>query len=775
MKTIGIITLWAKNYGSVLQCYSLKHIIKNMGYYPQVYFQNEKGITKIIYRIKMIGTMIVNTMLYPNYLDSYKKMKRAGKVSVNSLSASSLAALNLFVKHSISPIGVTYHELKLIAKEKQTAYFVCGSDQIWNGSVPYNKVSFLEFAPKNKRVAYAPSFGTLKIENYNKRKFGRSISKIPFLSVREEAGVDIIFDLCKKKAVRMPDPTFLLTDQEWNKFCSESKFQQTNYILIHFLDKPNNIAIKTIKELKLITGKKLLTFGYPHRELHDLGVEHIDGGPREYISIIKFADYICTDSFHTTIFSIRLSRQFYVFYRQYVHDYDQSSRIKTLLNDCGYSERLIENYRTFRDLPKRINDVSAFFSAERAKGIKYISDIVSPLNKKQTIPNIKSNECTGCGLCANVCQFDAIKLSIDTYGSLIPIVDKNKCIQCGRCEKVCKSTLENIYLKPRKAYIAYNINCDDLKRSASGGVFSALAKKIIENDGIVYGAKLSFENGVKIKHVAVENLNDLKAILQSKYVESDCSCIYNELKKTLNKGKYVLFGGTSCQVAAVKKYLGKEYDNLFLVDLICHGVPGEDFFRKYIKFLENKYHSKIIDFSFRNKRNGRINYEETINFVSGKQVVIPWRESEYYLQFLRCESYRESCYYCKYASVDKPADITIGDYFEARDDYPDLYKQSSELSNVDGISCLIVQNQKGERLLKEFGENLKLFSVDLDTVQNSHNQLCFPSIHTRFRKKLFKLYSKGGFYQIAKYYKFQKIALLMPKKVYRILIRFINI
>ena len=769
MKKIGIVTLWSKNYGSVLQCYALRKVIKSMGFYPQVYYQSEHGIKKQLHRVKTVGELVIKSLRFPSYFRTFKEIKTAGKKSVRSLSDESANSLDLFVKHSIQPVGRSYSELKRIARGEEHAFFVCGSDQIWNGSVPYNKISFLQFAPREKRVSYAPSFGTSKIENYNKKEYAKAISSIPYLSVREEVGVDIIQNLCNRKAVRLPDPTVLLTNEEWDEFCHRSKITEHDYILLHFLDRPSSTAIEVAIELQKNTGLRFLTFGYPHDDISGLTIEHVDGGPEDYISIIKNAEYICTDSFHTCIFSIRNMKQFYVFPRQYTHNYEQSSRIKTLLDNCNYQDRMISTVCSYDNLPFALHETKDFFIQERQLGIGYLSKIFETDKVIDIVPKLKSDmDCTGCGLCSVVCKHNAISMITNSVGALMPLVNETKCIKCGLCSRICDRNIYTSKEREKIAYISYNSNKQVILESASGGVFAALAREVINQNGAVYGAVISFGETINVEHKVAYTHEDLLPILKSKYVQSDCSKVFSAIKADLSKGMIVLFGGTSCQVAAIRRYLGMDFENLYLVDLVCHGVPGIDFFRNYVRSLEKKYKSEVVDFTFRNKNGGTINYEETVTFKSGLKIIIPWRESNYYKQFLRCESYRESCYNCEFATIDKPSDITIGDYFEAKSDYPELFNGENSLNDVSGISCVIVQNNKGRLLLDEFGKELIFIPVEVEKVQNSHNQLCFPSRHSSFRRKLFSMYRKGGFDKINSYYRNSSIALFIPRKCYRL-------
>lgn len=769
MKTIGLITLWSKNYGSILQCYATKKIIEKNGLRCEVLYQNESGGYGYYYKIKKLLSISVNSILYPAYLRNFLQTRKSAKKSKASVSKETAKRMDDFVRVNISPRGVSYKQIEKEAHSQKYQAFIVGSDQIWSGVVPYNPFSFLMFAPKEKRIAYAPSFGTDSIEKYNKNKFRKSINTFSRLSVRENQGVNIIDELCGISVSQMPDPTILLTLEEWNSMIC--KRIEDKYILLHFLDRPSENALAVIQLLKSKWQIRLICIGYPREELKALGAEFIDAGPYEYLACIFNAAYICTDSFHTTLFSIRSERQFYVFPRLYQNGYNQSSRITSLLEDCDYVERYIQSTpSSIEDIPHNIHSCKSYFEEQRIKALDYIeSSIKNGAPSPKMIPRLKAYyDCTGCGACREKCPKNAIQMVYNENGFCVPSVDPSKCIKCGLCESACSLNVIGEDYK-KEGYFAYSKNEVIENSCASGGVFATIAKSIIENNGVAVGAQISYDNNkVTVEHKLAHNFYELQPLLKSKYVQSECWHVFKEVRLLLNEGRIVLFSGTSCQVAALYRFLGKKYENLYTIDLICHGVPGTKFFQDYIIYLEEKQRSRVVSFDFRQKNNNKIHYVETVRFENGEIVETPWNESIFYKQFLHRSSYRDSCYQCEYASINKPSDITIGDYFEIKKDYPELYEQY-KLSEINGLSCIIVNTEKGKHLLNEYGKGLAAIIVDYKKIQLSHDQLCFSSSPSTFRDKLFDMYKNGGFKRIDGYYKKRNLILYFPKIVYSFL------
>ena len=214
--------------------------------------------------------------------------------------------------------------------------------------------------------------------------------------------------------------------------------------------------------------------------------------------------------------------------------------------------------------------------------------------------SLKKERCSGCLSCIDACPTNALYASKDYYGFVIPEIDKKKCINCGKCILACpyNNKISTNYLG--KTYAVLNKKNDIIKKSSSGGVFFSLAKKIIEQNGYVIGATM--DRDFQVKHICIDSVEDIRKLQKSKYIQSDTNGIYRLVKKKLTSGKKVLFTGTPCQVYGLKSYLNdKNYDNLICMDVVCHGVPNQDFFNDYIKYLSKK-EGQIEDYEFRTKK-----------------------------------------------------------------------------------------------------------------------------------------------------------------------------
>jgi len=361
----------------------------------------------------------------------------------------------------------------------------------------------------------------------------------------------------------------------------------------------------------------------------------------------------------------------------------------------------------------------------------------------------KEYECCGCGACMNMCPVHAITLLENDVGFLFPQIDDEKCTGCGLCKTAC--AFQNIDEKnhPLSTYVAANQNKEVSKFSASGGVFAAIASAILKENGIVFGVIL--DEKINPVHVGIDKNSDLRPMQGSKYVQSYIGWTYSEVKKLLNEGKTVLFSGTPCQVAGLKGYLKKDYDNLLTIDIVCHGVPNSKFFKEYIASLEKRFDGKIVEFKFRDKsigwgKNGRAIFEKNGRTYSKK---IYASESPYYACFLDDISFRESCYKCKYASDKRPADITLGDFWGIEKEHPELLKNGT-FREQDGISVVIANSEKGQQFLKSCKE-LKLVETVFAKASNGNPQLRMATKMPEKYKELMKLYSEKGYAGIESY------------------------
>ncbi len=750
MKTVGLVTFWDYNFGSALQCFSMKKTINSFGYRCNLIEERHTGKAQRYSRLaKKLILLPFKVLAHPSYLKAYKEQRRLARNSSSALSKETADLIHFFGRTQLQPRELSKKSLHQIGKNNNYIAFITGSDQVWGGHFAEPTYgNFLEFAPQEKRISYAASFGGKTIANYNISKYKKGISGIRYISVRENSGITLVKELFNKDAVKMPDPTILTTVEEWSAFSATTKAESEPYILVHFLDKLNPTAFNTLKIIAEKTKMKVICLGWKRDDVLSLPNAFFrNASPQEYIYLIKNAAYICTDSYHTTLFSLRFNRNFYTFKRTHSARFEQTGRITELLNETGCSDRYItEDINNFDCLSQKAADCSEYFNSQREIGLDYLKNALDSIHSP-SVPtiNLKDyDECCGCGICAEKCPQNAIKMVFNEKGYSVPKINPTLCISCKICEKVCRKEVSREQTE-KTSFIAYNKDSKMLDSSASGGVFSALAKSIIENNGKAYGAALNYDKtGVSVSHRCASSIDELYPLLQSKYAQSSLNSTFTDIKNKLENSELILFSGTSCQVDALYRYLGKNYPTLYTLDLICHGVPGEKFFKDYTDFLQKKNKSTITSFSFREKENNKINYIQSAEYTNGKRIKTKVDNSIYYKMFFAEDSYRDCCYSCPFASVNKPADITVGDYFEAKKDYPELFEENAALHNKNGISCIIIHTSRGEELLKNFSEKLKLFPVETYKVQNSHNNLCMPSTCTDSREKMMAIYHSGG-------------------------------
>lgn len=753
---IGLVTFFRNNYGSALQCYATKKFLQKNGYECDVLYEYSYGYEKLKNRIKYLSKIALCSLLYRDFAKNRKEIKRSEREA--ALSKESKFLIDWFCETVLQPKGLEYSLLNDKRFADVYDFFIAGSDQIWGGGYLVRPFMFLEFAPNEKKIALCPSFGVETIKKFNVRPFKKSIKKFKTLSVREKSGQRIIADLTGRQVPILSDPVMLLNIDEWHEFAENSSIRHQNYVFVHFLDMPSASTIQSINQIAETLNFDIICFANNY-STYDSLKEHtfVDGSPYDYVSLIENASFVCTDSFHTSHFSIIFNRKFCAFERNYGHQNKQSTRIHNLFSIYECSERFL----TDAAIPEELLNVTPNFDAIREGKTKGIQDYLLSSLPQSDIVNGENElkaekECTGCMSCAAICPKDAISTTYSEFGYRIPVIDNSKCVKCGLCAKVCRTTLSRSNYPTSDAYIAYNTNDDMRFRSASGGVFSSLAKSFIEQGGVVAGSNLSFENGeVTVKHIVVDNENDMILLLGSKYVESDCSSVYRSIEDHLKKGVAVLFCGTSCQVKALYRYLEICHistNALYTIDLICHGVPGIKLLRDYLDETGLKLDNNA-DLKFRTKNNGVISFQFSGKTDNSGNMNIPASHSSYYDLFLHADSYRDQCYQCEYANDNKPGDITIGDYFEARQDYPELFKTGGILSDSDYLNCLLVNSIKGQELLNTYGDQLRLHPVSRKRVQLSHSNLCKPSTYGRLRLDAKEQYQKHGFKGIEKRYK----------------------
>lgn len=376
--------------------------------------------------------------------------------------------------------------------------------------------------------------------------------------------------------------------------------------------------------------------------------------------------------------------------------------------------------------------------------------------------------CCGCGACVNACAQNALSMKPDQHGFLYPQIDSTKCVGCGICEKVCTYGKEDCIHSQSEVYVAASQNTNP-KESASGGLFASIAKNVLSSGGIVYGcAMLREDNSLVPRHTRVMNENDLILLKGSKYVQSEIGTIYRDVKKDLQDGLQVLFSGTPCQIAGLKGYLRKSYSNLFTIDIICHGVPSAQMFQDYLTFEEQRRKKKIVEFKFRDKAEGwKLHGKMVLEDENGKRenVYFEPEQSSYYQMFLNSYTYRENCYACPYACDNRPGDITIGDYWCIDLVHPEMLVQNGGIFDEQkGVSCLIVNNTQGQKLVSLYGEGIEKRASTFENAARYNGQLKHASLMKSERSIVFEKYGQG-YREVEKWYWRRQIPIIVKRKI----------
>lgn len=374
---------------------------------------------------------------------------------------------------------------------------------------------------------------------------------------------------------------------------------------------------------------------------------------------------------------------------------------------------------------------------------------------------IDKEKCCGCTACYSVCPVNAIKMKTDMEGFVYPEVDKEKCISCGKCKKICPELKERKDSKPIKYYAVKNKVFDIRESSSSGGMFSIIAKYVINNNGVVYGA--CFDKDFNVFHKSARNEKECKKFKGSKYVQSDLKDVFREVKEYLLKDKIVLFTGTPCQISGIRSYLESvDTKKLITCDIVCHGVPSPRIWSEYLKFVSRRYKCIIGKINFRDKKNGWHDSRLTIWDSNGKVRVTEKHNENYFsLLFFNHFILRPSCYKCKYSSLNRVGDITLGDYWGIDKHYPDF-------DDNKGVSLTIINNEKGLEVWNKIKDRVEFIEIKENECKQPNLER--PSSLPINRSDFWKAYEKFGFEFAGK-----RVGIIKRSKIFKLLLKIYNL
>lgn len=321
---------------------------------------------------------------------------------------------------------------------------------------------------------------------------------------------------------------------------------------------------------------------------------------------------------------------------------------------------------------------------------------------------MNKKECCGCTACLHVCPVKCITMKEDEEGFQYSVIDEKKCIHCCKCKEVCPicNIIENSN-KKTETFVGYSKDEQIRKQSSSGGIFTIISEWIIQQEGVVFGA--AFDEKFEVHHIVVETKEELEKLRGSKYVQSRLENIYPEVKRYLQMKRKVLFTGTACQISGLKKYLNKEYKNLYTVDVLCHGVPSPKIWRMYLEEKKNQYDSSIKKIEFRNKEKGWNNFSVNIEFANLQRYCVQFFEDKYMRLFLGNMDLRPSCYKCRFKGIPRVSDMSIGDSWG-------IGKYMPDMDDDKGTSVILIHSSNGKRMLNAIEERIMVREARLNEV-----------------------------------------------------------
>ena len=741
---IAIITQFGDNYGNKLQNYAMQAWLENMGYNAETIIIHEgvklhhsetlrSSFIKLnpSYLSEVASSRIKNHYGYKNQRDGIPRvLLNKNESDLDELKLIQRQRFQLFTDKYIRIAPNEFIPGQYHYSDEYDAY-VCGADQIWNPNYVCGGY-FAYFAPEHKRIAYAPSFGLNHIPKEYHSLYKEWLNGIPYLSVREERGAEIIKELTGRDVPVLPDPTLCLSKEQWENIEKKPDYiKDEPFVLTYFLGNETN---KYRQFIERYAGETKIVNLYDMRE-----PEFYSTDPAEFVWLIHHAKAMFTDSFHGTVFSLIFHTPFLVFDRIESGGTCMSSRIETLLKMAGMEDRSFGNSNDIDACD--FSEIDSIIEKQKKRALMFLQSSLKGVEGAKPMPTVnpyvleRNPDCSGCAACAAVCPIHCIKMKVDTEGFRYPSVDYDNCIHCDKCRNLCSKSQKGIPQGVNKAYIAWSENEKIRRRSSSGGMFSELAKRILKQGGYVYG--VGFDDHFKVVHKSIEKIPDLKQVCGSKYVQSEVDSCFEDIKSKLQKGKKIYFSGTPCQVDGLLSYLGKEYENLYTQDIICHGVPSPEVWKAYLSVMSKG--KKITNVSFRDKTYGWRFFSMRID-TENKKYIKRLEEDVYTRLFLENVILRPSCYNCHHKHLYRKADITLADCWS-------LNKFGADVADDDkGFSLVFANTEKGKKLLEK--SSAKTIEVPFDTAAKSQDAMTNSVKYNQNRELFFSMAEEQGFEEV---------------------------
>ena len=594
--------------------------------------------------------------------------------------------------------------------------FIIGSDQVWNYGISraFGKTFYLDFADDDKKkVAYAASFGhgTDFAPEEERILISRLMKRFDAIAVREDDGVRLCRDVYHVDATRVLDPVFLASPDDYAAFAERSRFKEAApYMLAYILDAtPEKKALLLHMSKRLGLRPVIMLDGFGNNAEVNRKMLNMDDCVRtklevyDWLYFFKNASYVLTDSFHGMCFSLLFNKQFLPLpnkHRGY-------SRFRSIANLLNLTDRLVmDPVKELKEekfmLSVDYTQVNSILNNDRIRCREWLNDALKGLGgdlvnvdgRKLTrnvlhVLNVQ-RACTGCGTCSAVCPVHSIEMKPDEFGFLRPVIDTATCVDCGLCAKHCPALHPQYKNNSNPGCYAMMAPDAIRKISSSGGMFTVAAEYILKHNGAVCGA--AYKENFEVEHIIVEDKESLERIRGSKYMQSNSAPSYPRIKELLEQGRLVLFTGMPCQVAGLYSALGKDYDNLVTMDLVCHGITSSKVFEKYHQeVLGGK---KITRLEFKAKEPWGWHAGVNAWFDDGTKYSKPLETDPYFRSYLQSLAKNLACADCTSNRMPRQGDLTIGDFWKIGTFDPSL-------NDNKGTSLVLVNNQKGEDFFKK--------------------------------------------------------------------------
>lgn len=729
------------NFGSMLQAYATQAFLENQGYDVRTIDKTGLKDAIAVGRRDYYARNLLNVPMYQEKVPFVgHRVKQKVDAAFGSHIRDRYAAFDFFEKWHFNLTRQTSSFEELSELSKQFDAVVVGSDQLWlpvNISGDYFTLSWV--APDVKKVAYATSFGVSTLDDYYQGRVRDFLANFSAISVREASGASLVEMATGQRPRVVCDPTMLLSRAEWLKVASKTyQLPAEPYLLCYFMGNNHwqrECAVRYAREhgLKIVAVAHTDTYIPEDDEYAD--IYPWDAGPAEWLSLFSHASFVCTDSFHGTVFS-NIFRVPFCSFRRHSAKSGQStnSRIDTLLDVLDERNRLCQAPEDFAlasggdidfsETEKRLKE----YSKESAGWLLRAVGEHGKLKPTKAIHIFDKQDCCGCSACAAACPKQCITMEFDAEGCEYPQIDESACIECGRCSKVCP--ILNVTPEepaPQKAFLVQNKDARVLAQSTSGGAFTAFATTILERGGVVFGAgydlegKSDYDAPLNVRHFAVESVDELWRFRNSKYVQSEIGDAYAQVKRYLSQGREVLFSGTPCQCEGLLHFLGCHPGGLYVADVVCRAVPARSPFKAYLEWLQVVTGEKPKSVLFRDK--GRYGYEYS-NIRAYKSAdlskngwdgssPVPFYscgvESDPMLRgFFSNLTDRPSCYQCRFKKRYRISDLTMWDCF-------DVYRFDKSFDDNRGVTRVLVHSERGQVLVDASLENIRVQEIDVDS------------------------------------------------------------